>query len=385
MHRVIRKIVFNLNRLSLHMQSQSQQARRFELPDHFLLQQPDIDSVVVFRALQLGDMLCAVPALRALRGALPQTHITLVGLPWAEQFAARFNNYIDDFIAFPGHPALGEQPLQQDLLPGFYQTMQAHRFSLALQLHGSGEISNSVVKSFGTRWAAGYTSATPPADADDFFYLPYPDSGPEPLRLLDFVTQLGAPSRGEHLEFPLQEQDWQELHASGLAQGLQAEEYVCIHPGARFRDKCWPVQQFAHLADQLALEFGLTVVLTGSAKEADLTSAVTSHMKTPAINAAGPISVGAMAALMSQARLLVCNDTGVSHIAAGLRLKSVVIFSKADITRWAPLDQSLHRCVWDPAAEKAHEVLAQARQLLRASLQPLHRTAPGTSQRPSRR
>lgn len=62
--------------------------------------------------------------------------------------------------------------------------------------------------------------------------------------------------------------------------------------------------------------------------------------------------------------MLICNDTGVSHIAAGLRLKSVVIFSKADIARWAPLNRRLHRCIRDPEAKKAQLVLAQARLLL---------------------
>jgi ADP-heptose:LPS heptosyltransferase len=328
------------------------------------LHQHGADSLLVFRALQLGDMLCAVPALRALRAALPHTRIALVGLPWARQFAARFPRYIDEFIAFPGHQAFPEQPVQHERLADFYAAMRARRFDAALQLHGSGANSNRVTRAFGARALAGYGDAT--GGGRERFH-PYPESGPEPLRLLELVGLLGAPAAGTGLEFPITDADERELAASGLAADLTPGDYVCIHPGARTGDKCWHPARFAQVADQIATEFDVRIVLTGSAAEAPLTAAVASRMRFKALDAAAPMSIGAMAALMSRARLLVANDTGVSHLAAGLKLSSVVIFSKADMRRWAPLDKARHRCLWDPEGERVQDVLAHARALLGGS------------------
>lgn len=328
-----------------------------------LLQRLDLSSIVVFRALQLGDMLCAVPALRALRAAVPRAHIALIGLPWAQQFADRFGSYIDEFIPFPGHPLLPEQPVQHAGLARFYTSLCTRKFGLAIQLHGSGDVANDIVGGFGARAIAGYCRG----DAvmrDRTVLLPYPETGTEPERLLRLVEALGAEPAGLDLEFPLLRQDEEELDASGIAQDLPNAGYFCIHPGARLRDKCWPPRQFAEVGDRLAAEFGLTPVLTGSDSEADLTAEVAAHMHHPAVDAAAPISIGAMAAIMRKARLLLCNDTGVSHIAAGLKLKSVVVFSKADIARWAPLDRHSHRCIWDPDAQRAAMVLQHARALL---------------------
>lgn len=330
------------------------------------LQRQPSNSLVIFRALQLGDMLCAVPALRAIRSSLPDTRISLIGLPWASQFADRFPRYIDEFIAFPGHAAFPEQPVRQELLADFYSDMRARRFDMALQLHGSGEQSNLVTRAFGARTLAGYGEEKR-GEAEVFF--PYPESGPEPLRLLKLAQLLGSSSDNAELEFPITPADERELAASGVAAGLAPHSYLCVHPGARIRDKCWHPARFAHVADKLAEEFGVKVVLTGSAAEAELTSAVAGHMRTPAINAAAPISIGAMASLMSRGRLLISNDTGVSHIAAGLGLSSVIIFSKADIRRWAPLNVLRHRSLWDPEGERVPEVIEHARSLLASQLQ----------------
>jgi hypothetical protein len=73
-----------------------------------------------------------------------------------------------DFVAFPGHPDFPEQPAHEEQLPAFYQQMRDRRFDLALQLHGSGEISNQVVRAFG---AAAVASFAPAGDASDDMML----------------------------------------------------------------------------------------------------------------------------------------------------------------------------------------------------------------------
>jgi hypothetical protein len=324
---------------------------------------PHIDSVLVFRALRLGDMLCAVPALRALRAALPRAQVTLVGLPWAREFAARFHRYIDEFLSFPGHPDLPEQEADPARLDALTSQLRARRFGLALQLHGSGPTSNHIVAGFGAQRSAGFC---PPGAAvpDGMHAFPYPGQGAEPLRLLSMVRQLGAPRGTAALEFPLQAQDRDELRRSGLADGLVPGRYICVHPGAGKRAKCWPTRCFAQVADQLARDSGCTVVLTGSGEEMDLTAAVARQMNLPARDAAAPISIGAMASLMQGARLLISNDTGVSHIAAGLGLPSVVVFTQADPARWAPLDGRLHRWVRDPDGTRVDIVASLARTVL---------------------
>src|SRR5690606_12680997 len=144
--------------------------------------------IVVFRALNLGDMLCAVPALRALRGRFPKSHITLVGLPSAIPVLERFPGYIDELVEFPGDPAFPEQPVRHGLLPSFYETMRARAFDLAVQLHGSGPQSNEIVEAMAPAHWVGFV----PADADGVTgrFLPWPDHLHELHRYLALIQHI---------------------------------------------------------------------------------------------------------------------------------------------------------------------------------------------------
>lgn len=308
------------------------------------LGEPPPRRVAVFRALQLGDMLCAVPALRALRAALPEARITLLGLPWAESFVERFGHCLTDFIPFPGAPGLPERTPRPGELRAFLAAARERRFDLVLQMHGSGTHSNRLVLSLGAALTAGFCDATDHCP-DTHWFIPYPQHEPEVRRMLRLVEHLGIPPRGEELEFPILTRDRHDFVRLAQMARLPDPPYVCVHPGARAPARCWPPERFAAVADALAAQ-GLRIVLTGSSSEVYLTTTVAHHMRAPSLNLAGQTTLGSLALLLRGAHLLICNDTGISHVAAALRVPSVVIYSASSPQRWVPLDRQRHRAVF---------------------------------------
>ena len=327
------------------------------MPNMSKFAEPAPQRIIILRALQIGDLLCAVPAFRALKTALPQARTTLIGLPWAHRFVERFNFYLDGFIPLPGYPGFPEQNPEVSRFPDFLATVQRSQYDLAIQMQGSGEISNPLIMLLGAKYCAGfYLPGQYCPDPERF--LPYPEHEPEMWRHLRLMEFLGAPPQGDDLEFPLCDQDWKEIEGIKAKFGIQ-RDCVCIHPGARSPERRWPVERFAGVADGLAAH-GLQVVLTGTLDEAALTQAVAAQMQSPSLDLAGLTSLGALAALISNARLVVSNDTGVAHIAAAVQTPSVVLFLASDPNRWAPQDLALHKVVTRAPASTTEEVLSQA-------------------------
>lgn len=302
--------------------------------------------VAVFRALQLGDLLCAVPALRAMRAALPRAQITLIGLPWARDFVRRFRHCVDDFLEFPGAPGLIERRPGPGEYAAFLAAAQARRFDLALQLHGDGRHSNAVVQALGAHCTVG-CHPVGTAAADPRYSLAYPEHLPEIRRLLAPLAHVGIAARGEQLEFPVDADDEAALAAVWPERGRG--RYICLHPGARMPTRRWPAAYFAHIAAVCA-DAGYVPVFTGSADERPLVDAVLSKLPRPYVDLCGRTGLGAFAALLRDARLVICNDTGTSHVSAAVGTPSVVLYGGSAPDRWAPLDERRHRRALIPVA-----------------------------------
>ena len=305
----------------------------------------ELERVVVLRALPgLGDLLCTVPALRALRAALPAAHVAVIGLPAADLLRERLGHLVDEVLPFPGFPGLPEAPLDPARTVAFLDEAQRRRFDLALQLQGDGRVTNLLVALLGSRLTAGFH---PPAGwaPDPDRSLPYPARAHEVRRPLALLAHLGIPPAGEGLELPLADDD--AAQADVALDGLAPGAYAVLHPGATEPARRWPPARFAAVADGLA-ERGLVPVLTGTAAERPIVDAVGEAVRAPTVDLAGRTSLGALAAIVRDARLVVTNDTGMSHLAAAVGAPSVVVFLASDPARWAPLDAVRHRALGWP-------------------------------------
>lgn len=327
--------------------------------------QAPIHKIAVFRALQLGDMLCAVPALRALRKAFPAAHISLIGLPWAMDFVARFHLYIDELIVFPGYPGLPEQPAANPRrVKGFIREMQARKFDLLLQMQGNGSIVNALLAECGAGILAGFCQQDNDCP-DRARFIRYPDHLPEIRRHLLLLDHLDIPAAGDELEFPLTTQDADTFRQ--LALPFADGEYICVHPGSRSVLRQWPPACFAALADRFAAR-GWPVVITGTESERGVTAKVRSLMQADAIDLAGKTTPGSLAMLIKGAGALFSNCTGVSHVAAAVRTRSIIISMDGEPLRWAPLDKKLHRTVDWTVQQDFDAVLREAAALLEGRL-----------------
>lgn len=304
---------------------------------------------MVLRALGLGDLLAGVPALRALAAAHPDhERVLLTPAPQAP--------LLD--LAGTGFRVADTRGLEQEL------PIEAAP-DLAVNLHGRGPQSHRRVLRSRPRRLVAFGHPEVPHDGPA-----WRDDEHEVARWCRLVEEgLGVPADSRRLA----------LRRPG---GALVDDAVVVHPGAAHVARRWPVDRFAAVAGRLRAE-GHRVVLTGGQGEAALAEEVRRMAGLDTTDVlAGRTDVLELAALVASARLVVCGDTGMAHLASAFGTPSVVLFGPTPPARWGPPVDGRHRhhVLWhgegvgdpwadrvDPAlaAVSVQEVLASAHDLLR--------------------
>ncbi len=148
-------------------------------------------------------------------------------------------------------------------------------------------------------------------------------------------------------EADLPESQWPRLHirpetVSDIlrAHGLSTDRPIlALCPGAEYGPaKRWPTEHFAVVARKKLIE-GWQVWLLGSAKETALAEQIQTLTKSECINLTGKTSLPQVAALLSLAKAVVCNDTGLMHIAAAVARPLVAVYGSSSPQFTPPLAQ----------------------------------------------
>ncbi|QBI54518.1 glycosyltransferase family 9 protein [Streptomonospora litoralis] len=322
--------------------------------------------LLVLRALGLGDFLTAVPALRALERAHPG---------WSLHLAAPSAH--GDLLTSAG--------LDWRLLPTTGPATPPWPYpdppDTAVNLHGSGPESVRALRAP----APGrlVTHAGPGAPG-----VPGPP-WPGPIHDVDIWCRLLA-AHGISA-------DPGDVRLPRTGGPVDASGAAVVHPGAAFPARRWPADRFAAVARHLA-DRGLDVAITGSAAERPLARDVADRAGLHERHVhAGRTPLPELAALVADAPLVVCGDTGTAHLATAYSTPSVVLFGPVDPALWGPrIDTARHTCLWhgrrgDPHGREpdpgllrigVDEVVAAAERML-AHNRPF--SGPGTNRPPQPR
>ncbi len=299
--------------------------------------------IVLLRASRIGDFLCSIPAIRALRHAFPTAGIAMITLPLLRDLVLR-SPYIDRYIAFPGFPGMAEQFFSPSKTVQFFQQMQAEEFDLAIQMQGSGVYSNPFMLLLGAKTTAGFVREGDPPGLLAAA-LPFPESQHEIRRMLALTTFLGLPPQGEELEFPL----WEEDHAQ--ADGILANmkpPLIGLHPSARDTTRRWSIDRFIETGNIIGRRHAGTIVLLGEAEDYPTGEMMADKMAIPCLNLMGKTTLPVLGAIIKRLSVLITNDTGPAHIAYALKTPTVTIFGGGSPALNGPLHPGPFRVLLSP-------------------------------------
>lgn len=315
----------------------------FELPSKRKLEVGKISRVVVRGTNWVGDAVLTLPALRELRRVLPDAHITLATRSTAR---ALFDeaDFIDEVLVYDRGSRDVSAVVRQ------MGEWRARKFDLAVLFQNAFEaaligLCAGIPARLGYNVQGRRLLLTHPVD------LPaWRGQRHEVFYYLNIIAELEKMlyGRSEVMEHePVFGLTVSMARRHGARQLLLQNEahadrqLVALCPGStNSRAKRWPAERFAALADRIIEELRADVVLVGSADEIDVSNNVSALMTKKPIVLTGRTDLAQAVAVLSEADVLVTNDTGPAHISAALDRPTLVIFGPTDPVTTRPFSNA---------------------------------------------
>jgi heptosyltransferase-3 len=156
---------------------------------------------------------------------------------------------------------------------------------------------------------------------------------------LDALRRLGIypETEGRRLVLTVSDEAETSVRALMARHGVEAKQFIHIHPTSRWLFKCWEIDKYVALINSLQ-EIGEHIVLTAAPAEHELqfAASIISQLKRPLVDLCGKLNLKQLAALTRQAKCFVGVDSVPMHIASAMQTPVVVLFGPSGDLEWGP-------------------------------------------------
>ena len=315
--------------------------------------------VLLARPDHLGDVLLTLPAVAALRRALPRAHISYLVASEAGAVPGLCPAVDETYtLSFPPPTAPPDPPGWAELVAREARAMRG-RFDVALLPRLADPWSGALAMAAGIPIRLGY--AHPYTRPFLTAALPMPEPRHVVVLALDLVTTaveyLGAPGAGSTVgrarDVGAEARERSGLAPTACLAPTKAEEAeatavlssratvvgtspLVLHPGSGWPLKNWPARRWGELASALQRRYGVAPFVVGGPRERELVHSVVEASERRAAGLAGRLSLGGLAALHRRARLVIATDSGPLHLAAMAGAPVVGLYGPADPVEFGP-------------------------------------------------
>ncbi len=288
-------------------------------------------NLLCIRLDTIGDVLMTTPAIRALKDSVPNRRITLLTSS-AGAAIAPFVPELDHTIVYDS-PWLKATAPRNNPRPEYdmIDLLRTQQFDAAVIFTVYSQ--NPLPSAFVCYMAEiplrlAHCHENPYQLLTDWIKDPEPDAGirHEVQRQLDLVAQIGATSENQQLSLQVKAHD--RSRVLELLEPLQlGDRWIVMHTGATAASRRYPPESFAVVADRLSLEYGFSIVFTGTVLEQDIVTQIQSKMSARSHSLVCQLSLGELAALIELAPLIISNNTGPVHIAAAVGTPTIDLYA----------------------------------------------------------
>lgn len=280
--------------------------------------------ILVIRGGAIGDFILTLPALRLLREAFPGAHLEILGYRHIVAIAeGRF--YADAARSIEYAPLAGFFVPGSALAPDLVEYFSGFQQVVSYLYDPSGFFEANLRRAGVRNFLAAFKPIDDSAHAAVQLAQPL-------QRLALYLESHGA------VVFPSAE----DRAAAARFLGADERPLVAIHPGSGSARKNWPVERWAALGAQLLARDPQPrlVIIGGEADHAQLAALESAWHGAPTLFARD-LPLPHLAALLARCSLFLGHDSGISHLAAAVGARCVLLFGPTDPAIWAPANSGV--------------------------------------------